>query len=267
MSFLPFKHTLLASLRDLGANSKYLEKGARFDELILQYSNTDRVYHNTDHLKFGLHFIETVRKYQSDEYKVPRFRRPDEQSFNEAIVAFMYHDYYCVPGRKDNEQLSIEAMNMDMLEADIALASIQRMNDAIRNTKNIVVSSTDHPVTALVHDADCAILTSPWPLYEKYKESLYNEYGITPDEERWNPNSPLRIRFYRGRLEFLDYAFQHLNFSKWCPNNVTLEAARANFYGETVEMRKDVKLCRNLEFPSWSDWPSQAWSEHLRLRS
>jgi predicted metal-dependent HD superfamily phosphohydrolase len=156
--------------QQLTAFSKKEElKESLWNEIAEQYSESNRHYHNLNHIA---NLFSLFEKY------VAEIKQP-------AIVGFaiFYHDIVYNTFREDNEEQSA-------LKAREHLQQLNINKSLLQNIESFILATKDHEVPAdfpfandlsYFLDFDVAILGSKWEDYFRYSHNIRKEYGQFPD--------------------------------------------------------------------------------------
>ena len=154
-------------------------------EIQKAYSQSNRYYHNLDHLSAMLHGL--------DEY-------PDEiHNWPTLALAIFYHDIIYNPLRKDNEKRSAELAKTRLQTTSLTPAEVQTVHDYILATQHHLNPTQDGDLSLLL-DLDLAILAAPRKQYVIYTEQIRKEYWMYP----W----PL---YRKGRRKALQHFLERKN--------------------------------------------------------
>ncbi|MGD1873444.1 MAG: hypothetical protein ACFB02_10390 [Mastigocoleus sp.] len=136
-----------------------------FAALVSNYSNQKRFYHNLEHISHVLRIIETLQDYA--------------QNLASVKFAAWFHDVVYNTKTHDNEEKSaIYAVN--------TLKSLGISDQVTIKVKHLILSTKTHHIdvfdpektdTQILLDADLAILGSQPEKYQKYTQSIRQEYG------------------------------------------------------------------------------------------
>jgi predicted metal-dependent HD superfamily phosphohydrolase len=141
-----------------------------FDVLVAAYSSPDRHYHNLEHL--------------AEMFRVAG-RLADQTNEPAALqLAIWFHDAVYDPRGTNNESRSGE-LAVDLLgPIGVPASTIERVVRLVQATAHL--SSADPPPdrdTAVLLDADLAILGAAEDRYRRYAADIRKEYAFVPDAE------------------------------------------------------------------------------------
>jgi len=132
-----------------------------FDDLVERYREPHRHYHNLEH-------IAEVLKVAS--------KLIDAAGNSDAVyLAAWYHDAIYDPSAKDNEERSAELAVKSLGDVGVDVKTVQRVAMLIQATAHAGEITTD-PDTAVLLDADLAILAAEEQRYRRYAAAIRQEY-------------------------------------------------------------------------------------------
>jgi predicted metal-dependent HD superfamily phosphohydrolase len=141
-----------------------------FDVLVAAYSAPERHYHNLEHL--------------TEMFRVAGRLAPNTDDPAAVQLAIWFHDAVYDPRAKDNEARSGE-LAVDMLgPIGLPADTIERVVRLVRSTAHL--TSGEPPSdrdTAVLLDADLAILGAAEDRYWRYAAEIRQEYSFVPDDE------------------------------------------------------------------------------------
>jgi predicted metal-dependent HD superfamily phosphohydrolase len=149
---------------DLSPTAAY----AVFDQLVEHYEAPTRFYHNLEHIDEMLKVVGRLRDVTADPLAV--------------TLAIWFHDALYTPGAADNESRSADyattALAAWHAPANLS-AQVARLILATQHRTDFVPLDGD---TAVVLDADLAILGTTEARYDRYAAAIRQEYAAVPDE-------------------------------------------------------------------------------------
>lgn len=149
-----------------------------FADLVRRYQSPHRKYHNLDHIKTCLQYL--------DRSDMPgRVRQ-------ELSLAFWFHDAVYHPLRRDNERRSAALAARRLRNAGFERPLIQRVKQLILMTRNHKVPPGE-PWAELFADIDLAILSESSDRFAEYQTQIADEFGMLP-----------KFKFQRGRRKVLN---------------------------------------------------------------
>lgn len=174
-----------------------------FDRLVAAHSEPDRYYHTLEHL--------------AEMFKVAG-RLINEESDRHAIqLAIWFHDSVYDPRAKGNEELSA-AFAEEMLDPlGVPSASRIKVKKLILVTAHVPLANVD-PDTAILLDADLAILSAEERRYARFADDVRREYA-------WVDEQAYRIGRTKVLQSFLDRSRIYLTERMY---SAAEEAARHN---------------------------------------
>ena len=191
-------------LGDLGLTDDGL-----LDELLGRYGEPHRRY-------LGVAHVEHVVR-QVDELS----RQVGLDPPHAALLAAWFHDAVYDPKASDNERRS----------ADLAAASLRRRAadpELIAHVDTLIMASAAHVpaddddlASAVLLDADLAILSAPTEVYDRYAAAIREEYAFVPDEA-----------FRTGRRRVLESLAAQPTLYRTAPMRAAEPQARANLARE-----------------------------------
>jgi predicted metal-dependent HD superfamily phosphohydrolase len=139
-----------------------------FDDLANRHSEPHRHYHTLEHVAEVLRVVGRLSRFAADP--------------NAVLLAAWFHDAVYDPHAKDNEEQSVivAAESMDLLYFSPELQA--HVWDLIRSTAHSTHLESPDPDTAVLLDADLAILAAEEKRYARYAEDVRKEYAWVPDD-------------------------------------------------------------------------------------
>jgi predicted metal-dependent HD superfamily phosphohydrolase len=134
-------------------------------EVIENYSDRNRHYHNLDHL------TQLLQQLLPFKTKV--------ENWDAILFATYYHDIIYDVLRNNNEENSAAYASERLTILKVPAQQIELCSQHILTTKSH--SSSDSSDTNLFTDADLSILGSNWETYDHYCQKIRKEYAIYPD--------------------------------------------------------------------------------------
>ena len=176
------------------------------DDLLIRYGEPHRHYHTATHIMF-------VVRHLRDLAPAPSELSP------EIIAAALYHDAIYDPTAPDNEARSAMIAAVDLAAIGWSAESCGRVAALNRATAgHLDAPAADEPgnaagETAVLLDADLAILGADPGAYQTYVNGVRAEYGHVDDEQWRRGRAAVLQRFLaRSRLFVTDRmyaAFEH----------------------------------------------------------
>lgn len=137
-------------------------------DVIAHYSDPVRHYHNQVHVASMLKLIEEIAS--------------DAPDFDELLVATIYHDVIYDPTAKDNEERSAEMAVEILTNLGLSSEFVSTVEAFILCTKSHVIDPA-HPSSAIIIDADLAILGATSEGYDEYARAIRKEYSFVSDDD------------------------------------------------------------------------------------
>jgi predicted metal-dependent HD superfamily phosphohydrolase len=187
--------------------------GPPLDLLVSAYTAPDRHYHTLDHLHEMFRVAGRLGTITDDPGPLH--------------LAIWFHDAVYDTRAKDNEarsaDLAVELLGAVGVPADVP----ERVARLVRATAHL---ATDQPPadreTAILLDADLAILGAPEERYRRYAADIRREYGWVPEEEYRTGRAAVLGRFLaRPRVYWNEVMHQEGD-----------DRARANMRAELAEL-------------------------------
>lgn len=153
-----------------------------FDVLVAAYTAPERHYHNLEHL--------------TEMFRVAGRLALNTDDPSAVQLAIWFHDAVYDPRAKDNESRSGE-LAVDLLgPIGVPASTIERIVRLIRATAHL--DSSDPPAdrdTAVILDADLAILGAAPERYQRYAGDIRKEYAWVPEEDYRKGRAAVLSRF------------------------------------------------------------------------
>ncbi len=174
----------------VGARGDVADVGAR---LLASYAEPHRGYHNLTHLAEMLANAETLTPYAENPAAV--------------VLAAWFHDAVYDPRAVDSEERSAALAESELAALRVPAATAAHVAGLVRIT---VTHLPDDRDTAVVSDADLAVLASGPERYRAYVEGVRREYAHVSDELfRAGRAAILRGLLDRERIFQTDYGSVH----------------------------------------------------------
>ena len=146
---------------------------------LLNYSDTNRSYHNLDHIARMLRDLNAF------------FDRGTFNGYWAIVYATWYHDCIYFPGATDNEFRSALAAGEEL--SHLGKDMVREVQRLIMVTKDHLVSPMDSEAAKIISDLDLAGLSDPTNIYFETSQKVREEFcGF--DDQMW----------FRGRKAFLE---------------------------------------------------------------
>jgi len=182
-----------------------------FDVLAAAYSAPERHYHNLDHLIEMFRVAARLASAVADPAPAPR-PLVGGRAYDPAAVelAIWFHDAVYDPRAKDNESRSAELAAVLLGPIGVPRSTIERTVRLVLATAHL--SAADPPAdreTAVLLDADLAVLGSSEERYRRYAADIRKEYAWVPDEDyRAGRAAVLRAFLARPRIFLNQLTFE-----------------------------------------------------------
>ena len=136
-----------------------------WEEIIRNYSNKSRYYHNLSH-------IDSLLK-QANQFK------DIIQDFDALLFAIWYHDIIYKATSKENELKSAQLMVDRLKHTQFELSRIEKCKQMILSTKTHLVPNNEIDIQYLL-DFDLSILGESEETYQDYCQAIRREFKIYP---------------------------------------------------------------------------------------
>jgi len=167
-----------------------------FDRLVAAHAGPGRYYHTLEHVGEVLRVADRLARFAGDPPAV--------------LLAAWFHDAVYDPTRRDNEVESRRVAADELTAVGLPPGVVAHVGDMILAT---VHGTADAPVdsdTAVLLDADLAILAAAGPRYRRYAADIRAEYAHVPDDAYRTGRAAVlehflaRPRVYRTDVMFAD---------------------------------------------------------------
>src|SRR3989344_3054859 len=164
-----------------------------WSEIITNYSDEGRFYHNLTHLENLLAELKHVKTEIED--------------WNTILFTLYYHDVIYDVSKNDNEEKSADFAEERMTSLGVRAEMISKCKKQILATKNHGQSPDND--TNFFTDADLSILGKDWNTYQVYFQNVRKEYAIYPDAVYKPGRKKILEHFLNmSRIFKTDYFFQ-----------------------------------------------------------
>ncbi len=199
------KENWLALMSSLG----FSENEKEYEMIWRAYSQSQRAYHNTVHIK------DCLAKCSLN---------PETRFNHQLHLAFWYHDLVYQPLKKNNELKSAEAAAYFLKKQSASPELVTQVNDLIMATLHN--SEPKNKEEAFMMDIDISILGSDSETYATYTQNIRKEYKMVP----W-------ILYKKKRIEILKMFLNKSNlYVTDYFKNLFEEKARLNIQNEIAEL-------------------------------
>ena len=167
-----------------------------FDLLVAAYSAPDRHYHNLEHLDEMFRVAGRLMTITDDPTALQ--------------LAIWFHDAVYDSRARDNEARSAELAVALLGPIGVPRSELERVTQLIHVTAHF---ANPHPPgnreTAILRDADLAILGSPADRYQRYAADIHKEYAWVPEAEYRQVRSQVLQHFLaRPRVFWTDTLYE-----------------------------------------------------------
>ncbi len=214
----------------------------RFDRLVEHYCEPGRAYHNLFHVDAVLSHVSDLARAEADEPTLDGAGdegNGDNQAsqatdtanridLGAMMAAALYHDVIYDPRASDNEAASAELARHDLAELGWEADRAATVAVMIEGT----AGHADPPdlASAILFDADLAILGASPEHYERYRLGVREEYSHVSDDD-WRLGRPRVLQAYLDR--------PHI-FATTTGRNRWAGAARTNLEQELADLSADA---------------------------
>ena len=180
-------------------------------EIQMHYTESDRYYHNLEHLNNMITQLQQVRN--------------EVKNWSILIISVAYHDVIYDPSRPDNEERSAALAAERLMQLEMSPSQIEKCQQQILATKHH--QPGDDPDLNFLIDADLSILGAEELSYTTYSTNIRNEYRHVPDH-----------LYNAGRRKVLEHFLnrKHIYQTKYFRNKYE-SRARINISNELASMR------------------------------
>jgi predicted metal-dependent HD superfamily phosphohydrolase len=186
-----------------------------FDDLVARYAEPQRHYHNLEHV--------------AEVLKVAAKLADAGGNADGIALAVWYHDAVYDPRAKDNEERSAALAVAVLAPLGVPKELLERVADLIRATAHTTAVPADAE-SAILLDADLAILGAEVGRYRRYADAIRGEYAWVDDAAyREGRAKVLETFLARDRIYRTERMFA-----------AGEEAARANLRWEVERLRSGV---------------------------
>ena len=171
------------------------DKTALRQQLLIEYSQPTRKYHNQQHL------TECFQHFHTIQYLA---KHPEE-----IALALWFHDAIYQIGQQDNEQQSAQWAKKSLVQESVAPEIISRIEKLILATCHDAIP--EQPDEQLMVDIDLAILGSTPQRFDEYEMQIRQEYHSVPGWLfRYKRKKILHQFLKRPRIYATDHFYQLL---------------------------------------------------------
>jgi predicted metal-dependent HD superfamily phosphohydrolase len=167
-----------------------------FDRLVAAYSGPERHYHNLEHLGEMFRVAGRLAAHTDDPAALQ--------------LAIWFHDAVYDPRAKDNEAKSATLAADVLRPLGVPAATVERVARLVNATAHL--ASAEPPAdrdTAVLLDADLAILGAAEERYRRYAADIRKEYAFVPEADyRTGRAAVLRTFLARPRIFLTQLMFE-----------------------------------------------------------
>ena len=159
----------IESIKALGGHAKSAQN--LLNQLLINWGNEGRSYHNIQHLNECLIFCEAWGAKLNAHNKAC------------LILSIYFHDSIYIPGQPDNEDKSAQWALTSLGREGVVKAWCEIIHHMVMSTKH--ADPSKHPIGELedmLHDIDMQILGSSPTRFADYDVSIAKEYSFIPEE-------------------------------------------------------------------------------------
>jgi predicted metal-dependent HD superfamily phosphohydrolase len=200
------------------------------DDVLIRYAEPHRHYHTATHVMFVMRHLRDIAEAMAVTVTAGSVSRA-------LVAAALYHDAIYQPGAADNETASAALAAHDLADVGWPADDCRAVADLIMATAGHLADNTEGSGgtggrggitdTAILLDADLAILGAEPAVYAAYVNGVRAEYGHIDDGQWRAGRGAVLVRFLdRNRLYSTDYMHASLD-----------RRARANMEAELATMR------------------------------
>ncbi len=187
------------------------------EALLVRYAEPHRRYHTATHIMMMLRHVHDV------------FESLQVRPAAEVIAACLYHDAVYDPSRGDNEELSaglatreLDGIGWDAPRCSSVAAMIIATAGHVSDSSQAVVA--DDRDTAIVLDADLAILGADPGAYQAYVDGVRSEYSHV-DDGQWLAGRSAVLRGFLARPRLFATELMYSTFEHRARANIEAELA------------------------------------------
>lgn len=185
-----------------------------FEILVAAYSAPHRHYHTLDHLAEMFRIAARLGSMTDDTAAVE--------------IAIWFHDAVYEPFAQDNEARSASLATELLKPLGVPLEVLERVAQLVNATAHVAAGPiAEDRETAILLDADLAILGAEEPQYRKYSVDIRKEYSAVPE-----------VMYRAGRIKILEGFLERPRIYRTeLMHRERDDQARANLFGELQELR------------------------------
>ena len=190
------------------------------DDLLVRYAEPHRQYHTATHIMF-------VLRHLHDMSPAPHELSP------EVVAAALYHDAIYEPLAVDNEERSATIAAADLAAIGWSTESCESVAALIKATaghvhEGVDVAGDPPDDTALLLDADLAILGAEPGAYQAYVNGVRAEYDHI-DDDQWRQGRTAVLRHFLDRPRLFITDHMHAALGHRARANIEAELAALSY--------------------------------------
>lgn len=138
-----------------------------WEEILAQYTQSSRYYHNLTHLHAMFSHLKAVET-KIEDLKLVKF-------------AIWYHDIIYKSSKSNNEEKSAELAQKRLKNVNFDEKSLEIVQKLIISTKKHIPLITENKDNNYLLDLDLSVLGSNWETYKLYFKNIRKEYRLYPN--------------------------------------------------------------------------------------
>jgi predicted metal-dependent HD superfamily phosphohydrolase len=183
----------------------------RLDALLARHREPHRRYHTVEHVAWVVRHVEELAAAEPAEH------------LDEVVAAAFFHDAVYEPGSAANERASAGVARRDLETLGWPVDRIERVAAMIEATEHGAPRPATHD-TAILLDADLAVLAADPAGYATYAHGVRSEYGHLDDDE-WRAGRTAVLQGFLERERIFLTATAHDRWEQRARANLTAELA------------------------------------------
>jgi predicted metal-dependent HD superfamily phosphohydrolase len=192
---------------------RHLGEPDLLESLLARHRESHRRYHGLSHLVWVVRHIHELMEHEPVD------------DIDAVVVAAFFHDAVYDPSSNDNEAASARLATRRLTELGWPTRRIEHITWMIRATADHTIADAEHDTdTAVLLDADLAILGSDPAAYQAYVNGVRAEYAHLDDHE-WSSGRRAVLEQFLGRDAIFATPTAHDRWEARARANVTAELA------------------------------------------
>ena len=190
------------------------------DSLLIRYAEPHRRYHTATHIMLVVRHLHDMCRAEGSE------------ASPEVLAAALYHDAIYEPTTDDNEARSADIAATQLIDVGwpaVRCDSVAAMVLATAGHLTPGGPDVDDVDTAMLLDADLAILGAEPSAYQAYVNGVRSEYAHV-DDAAWTAGRTLVLHRFLDRPRLFTTGYMHDTYE---------HRARANIEAELASLRRD----------------------------